>query len=290
MNGHVNTRPAKDLLWLRRLFVVFAVLTTGSAVRSYWVTRGNVDHVDLLYNATLLPLVWGACVVAWRGRWSAFVLLAVVHKSISAFGAFVYFLEMALPSSMFHSRNHPEYLAWNFASFALSAAILTYLYRKYPPDVQGFAPRGSLVPALRMLQGGFLLVAIAITLDIAPTVGRHLTQEGTHDHTCAWVYAELMTAAFLAYAGIAGLRNDWRAFVSMGLIGPTLAAFTNFTHLKSGYEDAYGTAYAPISLSRNLPIFAFALFSVVYLALRFPPRLTAPSTPPAAAAPSPAAG
>ncbi|MDC3954880.1 hypothetical protein [Polyangium jinanense] len=289
MIGHINARPAKDLLWLRRLFVVFAVLTTGSAARSYWVNRGNFDHFDLLYSATLLPLAWGACVVAWRGLWSAFVLLAVVYKSISAFGAFVYFLDMALPSSMFHSSNHPEYLAWNFASLALSEAILIYLCRKYPPDVHGFAPRESVGPALRVLQGGFLLVAIAMTLDIAPTVGRHMTQEGTHDHNCAWVFADLSMVVLLGYAGIAGLRNNWRAFVSMGLIGQTLTAFTNFTHLKSDYEDAYGTAYAPIDLSRNLPVFAFALFSVVYLALRFPPRLTAPATPSASAAPSPAA-
>jgi len=278
-----------DLLWLRRLYTVFAVLGVYSAARAWRTPDAGGPHFDMLYHLVLLPLMGGACVAAWRGHLRTFVLLAVVDRAISGFGALLYFLMMALPSSMFHSTNHPDYLAWNFLSVALSTTLLIYLSRKYPPDVQAISGRAPI--ALRMLQGGLFLVAAAIAIDIAPELRRHVTEESPHGHSCSWLLAQALVVVLLGCAFVACVRKKGATFVSLGLIGSTLTAFFNFTHLimDSFQDEAYGTAYDPLYLSRNLPVFAFALFSVVYLALRFPPRITAPSKLSAAGTPSPAA-
>lgn len=293
MIGVGSESPPRDLVWLRWLYTVFVPLGTYSVVRTWrmpdeWHTGPSFD---MLYPLVLLPLVWGACVTAWRGLWRTFVLLAMVERAISAYGALFYFLNMALPSSPFHSLRHPEYLAWNLLCVTLSTAILVHLVRKHALHVEAITSRMAIPIALRLLQGGLFLLAMATTIDLAPTLGRHLTQAGNHDHDCAWLIAECGFVVLLVYASIAGLRNRWRTFVSLALIGQSITAFCNFVELTSGSfrEEAYGTAYAPTYLSRNLPVFAFALFSVVYLALRFPPRLSAPAKPSAASAPAPAA-
>ncbi|HVK69906.1 MAG TPA: hypothetical protein VM694_35850, partial [Polyangium sp.] len=141
------------------------------------------------------------------------------------------------------------------------------------------------------LQGGLFLVAAAIAIDIAPELRRHVTEESPHGHSCSWLLAQALVVVLLGCAFVACVRKKGATFVSLGLIGSTLTAFFNFTHLimDSFQDEAYGTAYDPLYLSRNLPVFAFALFSVVYLALRFPPRITAPSKLSAAGTPSPAA-
>ncbi|TKD06455.1 hypothetical protein [Polyangium fumosum] len=289
MRHHNLASPPRDLLWLRRLFTIFVVLGVYSAARAWRTPDAGGPPFDMLYHLVLLPLMGGACVAAWRGHFRTFVLLAIVDRAISGFGALLYFLRMALPSSMFYSTKHPDYLAWNFLCVALSTTLLIYLSRKYPPDVQALSGRAPI--ALRVLQGGLLLVAAAIAIDIAPELRRHVTEESPHGHSCSWFLAQALVAVLLGCAFLAGVRKKWSTFVSLGLIGSTLTAFFNFTHLiMDSYQDeAYGTAYDPLYLSRNLPVFAFALFSVVYLARRFPPRITAPSKPSAAGRPSPAA-
>ncbi|MRG95366.1 hypothetical protein [Polyangium spumosum] len=277
MTHHDPTSPPTDLLWLRRLFTAFALLGLYLAVRAFrspdqWPAG---PHFDMLYTLVLLPLVGGACVAAYRGHFRTFILLALADRAISAFGALLYFLRMALPSSMFHSSKHPDYLAWNLLGASLSAALLVYLSRKYPPDVQALSTRARVPGALRLLQGGFLLGAAAITIDIAPDLGRHVTEESPHGHSCHWFFAQALVMALLASAFVAGMRRKWATFVSLGFVGSTLTAFYNITHLimDSFQDEMLGTAYDPVYLSRNLPVFAFALFSVVYLARRFPPRL-----------------
>ncbi len=271
----IEPAPTRDLVWLRRLFTVFALLGTYAVVRNWrnpaaWPAG---PRFDLLSSLVLLPLVGGACVAAWRGRWRAFVLLAVVDRAISAFGALLYFLQMALPSETIHPLKHPEYLAWNFLSVTVSTAILFHLARKYPPDVQEISGRTPVPLAFRFLQGSLGLLALAITIDIAPELRRHWTEEGLHLHSCAWFLVQSLVAGLLGCAFVAALRNHGRAFVSLGFIGLTLVAFYNFTHLTSDSfrDELYGSAHDPIDLARNLPVFAFALFTVVYLALRFPP-------------------
>lgn len=277
MTSRNLSSPPRDLLWLRRLFTVFALLGMYSVARTWRIPDGwhPVPRFEMLYHLVLLPLIGGACVTAWRGHFRAFVLLAIVGRVISASGALLFFLEMALPSSYFYSSKHPEYLAWNILSATLSMSILLYLSRKYPPDVREISRRTPVPVALRVLQAGILLVAFAIAVDIAPELRGHLTDENPHSHSCSELLVQTLVMTLLGCAFVASARKKWSTFVLLGLVGQTLTAFDNFTQLTmdSFYGDTYGTAYDPVSLSRNLPVFAFALFSVVYLARRFPPRL-----------------
>ncbi|MDI3282638.1 hypothetical protein [Polyangium sp. 15x6] len=293
MTHHNRTSPPRDLLWLRRLFTVFVPLGVYSVVRTWRMPDAwdPVPPFHMLYHLVLLPLIGGACVAGWRGHFRTFVLLVIVNRAISAFGALCFFLERALPSSYFYSSNHLEYHAWNLLSVTLSTSILVYLSRRYPPDVPECSGRAPVPLALRLLQGGVLLVAAAIAIDIAPDFWIHLTEDDPCPHSCSELLVQALVVVLLGCAFVASLWKRWPFFVWLSLVGSTLVAFDNFTRLTiaSFYGDAYGTAYAPTYLSRNLPVFAFALFSVVYLALRFPPRLSAPAKPSAASAPAPAA-
>jgi hypothetical protein len=272
MSSSASHAPPRDLVWLRRIFTVFALLAVGSFARSYARHRGNFEHFDLAHSSALVLLGGGTCLAGWLGRWRAFVLLAIFDRAISGFGALVFGLNMALPGS-YSVRGYPSYAVGNFASVVLSASILIYLLRKYPLNIEELSGKRVLPVALRCMQVGVGLVALAVAVDEWSSFARHWIEEGLHLHSCGWALSMWLLAMATAFAFVAGLFGRWRAFLSLGLVCLAITAFVNMTSLsREGlYAEWYGTPFAPVSLARNVVVFALAVFFVVYIAGRFPP-------------------
>lgn len=270
-----TSKTPSDLLWLRRLATLCAPITIYSFARAYRMTGGNFGHFDLVYPLALLPLLAGVVVSGWLGRFRAFVLLAILDRAIAGFGALLYFLRFTVPGSPHYSLRHPGFITWNLFGAAISAFIIVHLFRKYPPSTAELSATRSVPAALRVIQGGFLLLVVATWIDKGADVGHHLVEEGSHWHSCNWLMMDLGMAAMMAGAFVAGLLGKWRVFVALGLVSAAQMAFCNLFDLRDAglYERAWGTLAAPVSLSRNLVVLAFSVFTMVYLARRFPPEM-----------------
>lgn len=270
-----GTSLPSDLLWLRRLATLSLPIAAYSFTRTYVAVHGGFAHFDLLYQLACLTLLGGVCLAAWLERWASFALLAIVTQSISGYGALVYLLDRLLPHSMDHSLRHPEVIAWNLLSVVISTGIVGHLLRKYPMNFRPLERRMPVPFVLRAPQVGFLFVVIAAAVDLAPTFVRHIQQDGIHSHRCSRIWTDSAVVLAMLLGAVSGLLRRWRLFVSLGLVGQSIMAFRTLAGLVRGslYADTSGKSVDFREFSQDLPVFAFAVFSIVYLAWRFPPDM-----------------
>lgn len=260
------------LLRLRLLFTLLLPFSIYTFAHTYHRLGGNLAHFHVLYALITVLLLGCVCLSAWLGRWTSFLLLAIMDRSISAYGSLLYLLDMTLPSTAYHSLQKPGPITWNLLSFALSFAIVVHLSRRYPPDIRSLSRPLPFPRVLRFLQMGLLVLTVVVALDLAPTFLRHLQQTGVHSHSCSHVLADSGLLLAMLWMGIAGLRNQWRMFVSFGVITQSVMVFRVLAGLVSDSlsSDPSGAMYTPPELFRDLSVLAFTVFSCVYLARSFP--------------------
>jgi hypothetical protein len=91
-------------------------------------------------------------------------------------------------------------------------------------------------------------------------------------HSCSHVWTNSALVLAMVWMSIAGLRNQWRMFVSLGVITQSVMVFRVLAGLVSDslYVDPSGATYTPPDLFRDLSVLAFTVFACVYLARSFP--------------------